>query len=395
MKKVFILSVIISIIMLFTVNGQSLVNQQSRFTKRINNNEKVELKEPELKPLESIKTNNINLKLKHNFRDIYTQRLDSIVYLNYDNVLMQLVNEELDEYTYDANNNMTSEIYSLWDTGINAWIFDDKYEYTYDANNNLTSYIYSLWDTGINDWIFYSKVEYTYDANNNMTSYIYSEWDTGINAWIFSSKREYTYDANNNLTSYIYSWWDTGINDWIFDDKYEYTYDANNNMTSAIYSEWDTGINDWIFNYKYEYTFNLAVNVSEIIAPEWYNNYLYPPFYNELLTEIYYSWDGTDFTINSKGTFYYSDIVGINEVIDNSIFIIYPNPANDYIMINAGSTNTNEIQIFNVYGQCVMSVDTQNNISEYRVDISNLPAGMYFTRIANDKNNVVKRFVKQ
>jgi len=42
-----------------------------------------------------------------------------------------------------------------------------------------------------------------------------------------------------------------------------------------------------------------------------------------------------------------------------------------------------------------MSVDTQNNISEYRVDISNLPAGMYFIRIANDKNNVVKRFVKQ
>ncbi len=333
MKKVFILSVIMSIIMLFTVNGQSLVNQQSRFTKRINNNEKVELKEPELKPLESIKTNNINLKLKHNFRDIYTQRLDSIVYLNYDNVLMQLVNEELYEYTYDANNNPTAAIYSEWDTGINAWIFS-------------------------------SKREYTYDANNNLTSYIYSEWDTGINAWIFYSKREYTYDSNNNLTSYINSCWDTGIN-------------------------------DWIFNYKYEYTFNLAVNVSEIIAPEWYNNYLYPPFYNELLTEIYYSWDGTDFTINSKGTFYYSDIVGINEVIDNSIFIIYPNPANDYIMINAGSTNTNEIQIFNVYGQCVMSVDTQNNISEYRVDISNLPAGMYFTRIANDKNNVVKRFVKQ
>ena len=364
MKKQFILSVIMSIIMLFTVNGQSLVNQQSRFTKRINNNEKVEPKEPELRPSASIKTNNINLKLKHNFRDIYTQRLDSIVYQNYDNVLMQLVNEELDEYTYDANNNMTSEIYSLWDTGINAWIFDDKYEYTYDANNNLTSYIYS-------------------------------EWDTGINAWIFNYKDEYTYDANNNMTSEIYSWWYTGINDWIFAYKDEYTYDANNNLTSYINSWWDTGINDWIFNYKYEYTFNLAVNVSEIIAPEWYNNYLYPPFYNELLTEIYYSWDGTDFTINSKGTFYYSDIVGINEVIDNSIFIIYPNPANDYIMINAGSTNTNEIQIFNVYGQCVMSVDTQNNISEYRVDISNLPAGMYFIRIANDKNNVVKRFVKQ
>ncbi len=236
MKKVFILSLIISIIMLFTVNGQSLVNQQSRFTKRINSNEKVEPKEPELRPSASIKTNNINLKLKHNFRDIYTQRLDSIVYQNYDNVLMQLVNEELDEYTYDANNNLTSYINSWWDTGINDWIFYYKYEYTYDANNNLTLIIYSYWDSSINAWIFSSKREYTYDANNNMTSAIYSLWDTGINDWIFYSKVEYTYDANNNMTSEIFRLWDAGINDWIFYYKVEYTYYANNNMTSEIYS---------------------------------------------------------------------------------------------------------------------------------------------------------------
>jgi hypothetical protein len=259
----------------------------------------------------------------------------------------------------------------------------------------MTSAIYSNWNSSINAWIYSYKYEYTYDANNNLTSEIYSWWDTGINAWRYNYRYEYTYDANNNLTSEIYSNWDAGINAWIFNYKYEYTYDANNNMTSEIYSWWDTGINAWIFNFKYGYTYNLEVNVSEIIAPEWYYDYVYPSIYNELLTEIYYSWDGTDFTINSKETFYYSDIVGINEIIDNSIFTIYPNPANDYIMINVGLSNMNEIQIFNVYGQCVMSVDTQNNISEYRLDISNLPAGMYFIRITNDKNNIAKRFVKQ
>ena len=302
MKKQFILSVIISMTMLFTVNGQSLENLQSRFSKKINNHEKVEPKQPELSNLASIKSKNINQRSKHLSTDIYTQRLDSIVYKHYDDVLMQLVNQAIEVYTYDANNNMISEIYSYWDNSINDWIFSAKYEFSYDANNNMISEIYSAWDNSINDWKFYEKYEFTYD---------------------------------------------------------------------------------------------LGVNITAIVAPEWYYNFLESPCYNKLLTYTYYVWDGADFISKGIATFYYSDIVGINEAIDNSFLTIYPNPANDYLMINTQSINNDEIQIFNAFGQNVMIVESLHNVPQQRIDISQLPAGIYFIRISNDVNNITKKIIKQ
>ncbi len=97
----------------------------------------------------------------------------------------------------------------------------------------------------------------------------------------------------------------------------------------------------------------------------------------------------------NKITFYYSDIVGINEAIDNSLITIYPNPANDFIMINTQSINNNEIQIFNAYGQNVMIVESHCNVPQQRIDISQLPAGIYFIRISNDVNNITKKIIKQ
>ena len=364
MKKQFILSVIISMTMLFTVNGQSLENLQSRFSKKINNHEKVEPKQPELSNLASIKSKNINQRSKHLSTDIYTQRLDSIVYKHYDDVLMQLVNQAIEVYTYDANNNMISEIYSYWDNSINDWVVSEKYEYNYDVDNNMISVIYCYWDTGINDWVV-------------------------------SGKYEYTYDANNNMISEIYSYWDNSINDWIFSAKYEFSYDANNNMISEIYSAWDNSINDWKFYEKYEFTYDLGVNITAIVAPEWYYNFLESPCYNKLLTYTYYVWDGADFISKGIATFYYSDIVGINEAIDNSFLTIYPNPANDYLMINTQSINNDEIQIFNAFGQNVMIVESLHNVPQQRIDISQLPAGIYFIRISNDVNNITKKIIKQ
>jgi len=97
----------------------------------------------------------------------------------------------------------------------------------------------------------------------------------------------------------------------------------------------------------------------------------------------------------NKITFYYSDIVGINESIDNSFITIYPNPANDYLMINTQSINNDEIQIFNAFGQNVMIVESLHNVPQQRIDISQLPAGIYFIRISNDVNNITKKIIKQ
>lgn len=79
---------------------------------------------------------------------------------------------------------------------------------------------------------------------------------------------------------------------------------------------------------------------------------------------------------------------------------ISPNPANDYIDINlpAVSMNTNVIKVFNVIGNCVLTFATdghalsssQNQMTNIRLDISGLPAGLYFVK----SGKYIMKFVK-
>ncbi|MCX7908454.1 MAG: T9SS type A sorting domain-containing protein, partial [Ignavibacteria bacterium] len=65
---------------------------------------------------------------------------------------------------------------------------------------------------------------------------------------------------------------------------------------------------------------------------------------------------------------------------------VSPNPASDYIEINFGNIATSEakeIKIYNPFGECVMTVGAIHELPQQRIDISHLPAGMYFVRLGN------------
>jgi hypothetical protein len=389
MKKQFILTVIVIIGILSIVNGQNFRNLNDKFLINKNHQYKTELQKENHAPFSSYKKDIKDIQQYLKETNVYTKKLDSIVRYEYDDVIEQLLPYSLYEFIFSANNNLTSEIYSEWDENTNSWIYSDKGEYTYDANNNITSEIYSEWDASTNSWIYNYKYEYTYDASNNLTSEIHSNWDTSINSWIFNNKNNYTYDANNNLTSEIYSYWDASTNSWIYLDKVKYTYDANNNLTSVIYSYWDESTNSWIYSDKDEYTYDLSVSIDNVLVSYALESN------NPILSYYYYNYDGSDFVLDGKDIYYYSDITGINEIIDNYNVSIYPNPANDYLMINTTTNENLNIEIYTITGQSVKSTECTNNASEMRVDISQLPAGMYFIRIANDQNNITKKFVKE
>lgn len=81
-----------------------------------------------------------------------------------------------------------------------------------------------------------------------------------------------------------------------------------------------------------------------------------------------------------------------------SEFFIYPNPANDYIEINSESYPTSgrscksEIEIYNIFGECVMLTETTQATSLQKINIPHLPVGLYFVQIGNysDKFMVVR-----
>jgi hypothetical protein len=89
-------------------------------------------------------------------------------------------------------------------------------------------------------------------------------------------------------------------------------------------------------------------------------------------------------------------------VIDDS-FIIHPNPATEYIEIFCGSIgacsnensiwaspNASNIKIFNMLGECVLTVRARQAVPLQRMDISHLPRGVYYIRIGNRTQMFVK-----
>jgi hypothetical protein len=87
-------------------------------------------------------------------------------------------------------------------------------------------------------------------------------------------------------------------------------------------------------------------------------------------------------------------INGVNEIVEphcNASLQVYPNPTTGILRIEMCDRRYDifDIEIFDVYGRNVFNLKSQ--ISNPKIDISHLPAGVYFLKIADEMVKVVKR----
>ena len=72
---------------------------------------------------------------------------------------------------------------------------------------------------------------------------------------------------------------------------------------------------------------------------------------------------------------------------------IYPNPATEKITVEiSGTEKESTLTIVNIEGQELIT--RQITKPKTQIDISNLPSGIYFLRLTNDKTVEVVKFVK-
>lgn len=90
--------------------------------------------------------------------------------------------------------------------------------------------------------------------------------------------------------------------------------------------------------------------------------------------------DGTEITLNSK------------DFNSNSIFIA--NPVDDRLSIKGISDTVNEISIFSLLGQKVLTrvVKSQSTLS---IDVSNLKSGVYLVKLKGDNGAFTKKIIKE
>ena len=92
------------------------------------------------------------------------------------------------------------------------------------------------------------------------------------------------------------------------------------------------------------------------------------------------------------GAYEYQGFVSVNnkDNINNTI-TISPNPATTTLTIQTPLTST--IEIFNLEGQCIKTLLKAQPTTT--IDVSGMPAGIYFIKATSEKGTEVRKFVKQ
>lgn len=106
--------------------------------------------------------------------------------------------------------------------------------------------------------------------------------------------------------------------------------------------------------------------------------------------EIKTSYDGVLTTVKAEKV-----AAGVADINQNS-FTVFPNPAQDVITIQASNnfSGSLNVAVINVLGKTVMQQQLAN-ASNYKLDVNQLAAGMYFVQLNNGTSTSTVKFIKK
>ncbi len=88
---------------------------------------------------------------------------------------------------------------------------------------------------------------------------------------------------------------------------------------------------------------------------------------------------------------------GTNEIIENNNFLMYPNPANENVSIvfNANQKSEGNVNLFDIKGALVKSINTQlvAGMNSVNLSLTDLPKGMYFVQINSNESTLTKKLI--
>lgn len=267
----------------------------------------------------------------------YKEKLDSMIYYDWDYELMSWGLGGIERYIYDIYGRMIDYETETWD--IEMGYGRDKEIFDYDPDGNVITMTFFTWDEYYSNYYPTYRYNYSYDPNGNpaemvmyeciydpptyiewvnslrieysnyeipkktigyyydSNNYLWLEWfknetysdengrdtliisyDFSEGEWYENSKQLMNYDVQGNKILHEWYAWEA---DWYPSEKEEYSYNADNRMTQYIYyGNWSYDFNNWIPNDKEDYIYDLAGNVIEIQYYYWdeYTGAWYPDY---------------------------------------------------------------------------------------------------------------------
>ena len=84
-------------------------------------------------------------------------------------------------------------------------------------------------------------------------------------------------------------------------------------------------------------------------------------------------------------------------IVNNSDINIYPNPASEYFFINFTNFKSNifHISVYDIVGRLIKEIYSQHQGSKFKINICDIPEGVYFLTIDYDSKSIVKKLIVQ
>ncbi|MBI2279367.1 MAG: T9SS type A sorting domain-containing protein [Bacteroidetes bacterium] len=87
-------------------------------------------------------------------------------------------------------------------------------------------------------------------------------------------------------------------------------------------------------------------------------------------------------------------ILGVkNEAIPSNLLSIYPNPFANQFLVSYQSTNKTTVEVYSLLGQKIVSQPITQHLT--LLDLTNQPNGVYFVRVTDGNEVIIKKVVKQ
>jgi hypothetical protein len=308
--------------------------------------------------------------------------------------------------SYDAHGNLYEMMYSYW-TGSGWWIIGGmRYNYSYTPQNYVSALMTQTYDF-MSGWLNYQNEIYTLAGNGYPTEALFQKPERG---WADSARyiniewHEYFPQSGYGLSTYYEEeLWDGS--QWNMNLRESTVYDDDGGwvMTEQVYSGgWVNSIRETMLinnglplNYKYEQW----VEGSWVLLTG--EMFLYTFSGENLVEEIIQVFDPEmlAYINNTKSVF--SDffyVTGQNEMTEESIFQLYPNPVTDElnILMKQETGTMWNLEILNVNGQHVISEALDfDSFKVKTVSMNSLPDGIYLLRLKSGQGMFTKTFLKQ
>ena len=281
-------------------------------------------------------------------------------------------------YIYDYEDEGKTVIESYWTSWeLEGLKLKKRTDFHYDEDYNLNTVyteVYNL-DGEITST---TMVTYVYTLSGKEASQTKQTLTEG--EWINTSVQRYIYDEQDRVTEQQNGIWSTEDNDWDINRKITFSYEPQEEDLVCTISFYKKNGEEWVWD----------VFANQTVL-----------FGSQLKTQqktlrhfVYEEMNGAGNINQFEFTFSYTlePIYLDFEEQENMVSKVYPNPTMGLVTVTGKSLR--QVEVANVMGQHLLTATSEGD--ELTINISNLPAGIYFVNITDGEGRkCVRKLVKE